>query len=102
MRSGKLSTTRSADLLRSLSSVSRIELLDALREGPKNVGQLVAGRRGCQSAVSKDLQVLHGCGLVSREKKGQQVVYSIPPVVERLCIELDAVAKCTLTKQLGL
>jgi DNA-binding transcriptional ArsR family regulator len=101
MRSGKLSTTRSAGLLRSLSSVNRIELLDALREGPKNVGQLLAGYTGCQSAVSKDLQILYGCGLVSREKKGQQVVYSISPVVERLCIELDAVARCTLAKHLG-
>jgi ArsR family transcriptional regulator len=100
MRSGKLSTTRSAGLLRSLSSVNRIELLEALREGPKNVGQLVAGYPGCQSAVSKDLQILHGCGLVSREKKGQQVIYSISPVVERLCVELDAVAKCTRTKQM--
>jgi len=101
MHSGKLSITRSSGLLRSLSSARRIELLDALREGPKNVGQLVAGYPGCQSAVSKDLQILHGCGLVSREKKGQQVVYNISPVVERLCIELDAVARCTVTKQPG-
>jgi len=100
MQSGKLSTARSAGLLRSLSSANRIELLDALREGPKNVGQLVTGYPGCQSAVSKDLQILHGCGLVSREKKGQQVVYSISPVVARLCIELDAVARCTLTIQM--
>ncbi|HON89941.1 MAG TPA: metalloregulator ArsR/SmtB family transcription factor [Sedimentisphaerales bacterium] len=101
MRPGKPSIARSAGLLRSLSSANRIELLDALRDGPRNVGQLVARRRGYQSAVSKDLEVLHGCGLVSREKRGQPVVYSIPPVIERLCIELDAVARCTLTKQLG-
>ena len=86
MQSGKFFTDRCAGLLRSLGSVNRIELLDALRDGPKNVGQLVARHAGRQSGVSKDLQILHGCGLICREKRGQRVVYT----------------KCALKRQLGI
>ncbi len=99
MYAGALLTTRSTGLLRSLNSIKRIEMLDALRVGPKNVGQLVACQRGCQSGVSRDLRVLYGSGLVSREAKGCRVVYSISPTVRQLCLELDAVAQCVLKRQ---
>ena len=89
----------SANLLRSLAAIRRIQILDALRDGSKNVGQLVSRDLGCQAAVSTHLQVLRSCGLVNREKDGQQAVYSISPAVERLCRELDTVAKCVLERQ---
>jgi len=91
----------SIGLLRSLAAIRRVEILDASRDGSKNVGQLVARDLGCQSGVSKHLRILHNSGLVNREKKGQQAVYSITPVVKRLCIELDAVTKCALKRRLG-
>ena len=100
MYSEELSTSRSVGLLRSLGSIKRIEILDALRDGSKNVGQLVACHIGCQSGVSKHLRILHRSGLVSREKRRQQAVYSISPAAKQLCTELDAVAKCTLKRQL--
>jgi len=97
---GKPSMSASVDFLKSLSAIRRIEILDILRDGAKNVGQLAACDLGCQAGVSKHLQILHGSGLVSRETRGRQVVYSISPTVRRLCIELDAVAECVLKKQL--
>jgi DNA-binding transcriptional ArsR family regulator len=97
----KLSMSSSIGLLRSLAAIRRVEILDALRDGSKSVGQLVARDLGCQSGVSKHRQILHGCGPVNRRKMGQYVVYSISPAIRRLCIELDAVTKCALKRRLG-
>lgn len=100
MYSEKLLTSRSAGLLRSLAAIRRIRILDALTEGSKNVGQLAACGLGCASGVSAHLRILYGCGLISRETRGRQAVYSISPTVKQLCIELEAVPPCALKRQL--
>jgi DNA-binding transcriptional ArsR family regulator len=66
-----------AQRFRVLGDPTRIRLLDALRDGPSTVGDLVE-QLGCsQQNVSKHLAVLHGAGIVTRAKRGTFVEYAI-------------------------
>ncbi len=55
----------------------RLQILEALAEGPATVGELVAltGRR--QPYVSQQLAVLRSAGLVSRKRCGLHTLYSL-------------------------
>jgi DNA-binding transcriptional ArsR family regulator len=66
-----------AERFRVIGEPMRIHLLDALREGPATVGELVEATGGSQQNVSKHLKVLHGAGILTREKQGTAVRYSI-------------------------
>lgn len=75
-----------ADYFRSLSEPLRLKLLNALRDGPLNVGELTS-QLGCSQAnVSKHLALLAKLGLVSRESRGTSVYYQIAdPRTYQLC-----------------
>jgi DNA-binding transcriptional ArsR family regulator len=75
-----------ADYFRALSEPLRLKLLNALREGPLNVGELTS-QLGCSQAnVSKHLALLAKLGLVSRESRGTSVYYQIAdPRTYQLC-----------------
>lgn len=75
-----------ADYFQALSDCTRLRILNLLREGEQNVGDL-ARACGCTSAnVSRHLAMLVKLGLVSREGRGTSVYYQIAdPSVFRLC-----------------
>ena len=66
-----------AERFRVLGEPMRIKLLDRLREGHATVGELVEATGSSQQNVSKHLQVLLQSGLVSRDRDGNFVRYSI-------------------------
>ncbi len=66
-----------AQRFRVIGDPMRIRLLDRLRDGSANVGELVEAVGGSQQNVSKHLGVLHQAGIVSREKEGTAVRYAI-------------------------
>jgi len=66
-----------AKFLRGLADRSRLEILEALRNGPMNVSALVAETGLTQSNASMHLECLYCCGLVSRERRGRFVEYRI-------------------------
>jgi len=66
-----------AQRFRVIGEPMRIRLLDLLRDGPTTVGDLRLALRTTQQNVSKHLAVLHDAGIVSREKRGNHVAYSI-------------------------
>ena len=71
---------------RLLGEPMRIRILDLLREEPATVGELAAEIETTQQNVSKHLSALHQAGIVSREKEGTRVHYSIAdPGVFELC-----------------
>jgi len=71
---------------RLLGEPMRIRILDRLRDGAASVGDLAAALETTQQNVSKHLGVLHQAGVVSREKDGNRVLYSIEdPAVFELC-----------------
>lgn len=65
---------------------ARRELLDALIEGPKAVGELAAATELSQPNTSRHLRILREAGLVASRVEGQRRLYALRP--ERLA-ELD-------------
>ncbi|HEX6641058.1 MAG TPA: metalloregulator ArsR/SmtB family transcription factor [Thermoanaerobaculia bacterium] len=71
---------------RTLGEPIRIQLLQALQRGERNVSDLVASVGSTQSNVSKHLRILQDAGLVRRRQDGNNVYYSIAdPTVFALC-----------------
>lgn len=64
----------------------RLRLLDALRDGARNVTELTAATGCTQANVSKHLSLLALNGFVRKEARGTSVYYSIvDPAIYGLC-----------------
>ena len=66
-----------AKLFRGLADPSRLSLLEALRDGPKNVSALVQLTGLSQPNTSMHLHCLWCCGLVDKEVRGRFSYYRI-------------------------
>lgn len=66
-----------AKLFRGFSDASRLSILDALRDGPLTVGEIVATTGLTQSNVSNHLACLRDCGLVTAKQEGRYVRYGL-------------------------
>ncbi len=66
-----------AERFRLLGEPMRIRILDHLRDEPMAVGTLADALGTSQQNVSKHLGLLHGAGIVSRERSGNAVIYGI-------------------------
>lgn len=92
-----------AERFRALGEPARLALLDALRDGPLSVTELVAATGQTQANASRHLGVLHSAGLVSRRRDGAYVYYDVadPEVwqlCELICGRLKRDAKAVLTE----
>ena len=71
---------------RTLGEPIRIQLLQALQDGERNVTDLVAAVGSTQSNVSRHLRNLQDAGMVGRRQEGNSVYYSVAdPTVFDLC-----------------
>jgi DNA-binding transcriptional ArsR family regulator len=66
-----------AKLFYGFSDTSRLSILEALRNGPRNVTDLVQATGLSQPNVSNHLSCLHDCGLVTRRQQGRYVFYQL-------------------------
>lgn len=66
-----------AKLFRGFSDPSRLAILDALRDGPRYVGEIVQKTALSQPNVSNHLRCLADCGLVRYERDGRFVRYAL-------------------------
>ena len=78
-----------AKLFRGLGDSSRLAVLEALRDGPRCVTEVVAATRLSQPNTSAHLACLGDCGLVTRERRGKFVYYGIAD--KRVITVLDEV-----------
>ncbi len=62
-----------------LGDWTRRQIFEALRNGPRSVGDLAAGLPVSRPAVSQHLRVLKEAGLVSDRKEGTRRVYRVDP-----------------------
>ena len=69
--------TLKAKLFRGFADPSRLVILDALRTGPRSVGEIVMATNLSQSNASNHLACLYDCGLVAREQQGKYVYYRL-------------------------
>jgi len=77
---------RAARVFSTLSECSRLQLLQALMEGPHTVTELVDRTGMKQGNVSKQLGVLYAAHLVDRTREGNFIRYSIrDEMVVHLC-----------------
>jgi len=67
-------TRLTAKLFRGLADPTRLAILEALRDGPRSVGEIVAATGLGQPNVSNHLACLRDCGLVVSERQGRRVV----------------------------
>ena len=89
-----------------LGEPTRLRMVEQLREGPLCVSDLVERLGAKQANVSKQFGILHGAGLVARERDGAQVRYYIsePLVLERcdaVCAKLRRDAEATVASLRG-
>lgn len=84
---------------KALGNGNRLELLEFLAQGPRNVDGLAAACGMSVANTSQHLQRLSRAGLVSGEKEGQQVVYRLTdPSVVDLLAALRGVAEANLAE----
>jgi len=77
----ELQAERCARKLRALAEPERLRIVQCLRDGPRNVGELAGLLNAEVVNISHHLGVLRHAGLVQDEKKGRFVVYSLHPDV---------------------
>jgi ArsR family transcriptional regulator len=69
--------TGAGELLRALAAPLRIALVVELDAGPRCVHELVDALGAPQPLVSQHLRVLRSAGVVTGERRGREVVYSL-------------------------
>ena len=67
-----------ADFFKALTHPTRIAILELLRDGPMSVGELGEAIGAPASAVSQQLAILRGRGIVDAARSGTTVRYSVP------------------------
>jgi len=84
-----------AELFKILSVAKRIEIIEYLKRGPMNVNALADKLGITQSAVSQHLRVLKAAGLVTDERKGYWVHYSLSrKALEKCRQRLNRICTC--------
>jgi ArsR family transcriptional regulator len=66
-----------AEILKTLSSPRRLEILHRLAEGPCEVSRLAEELGASQPNISQHLSVLRAAGLVDAERDGREVRYHL-------------------------
>jgi DNA-binding transcriptional ArsR family regulator len=75
------------DAFQALADPTRRRIVEALRSGERQVGDIVESARIHQSGVSRHLRILHDAGFVSVRPDAQRRFYALRPEPFR---ELDA------------
>jgi DNA-binding transcriptional ArsR family regulator len=92
-------TILQAEVLKTLASPRRIDILHALAAGPIEVGRLAKSLGASQPNVSQHLAVLRGAGIVEAEREGREVRYRlVDPDVMIACGLMRAVLERRLTR----
>jgi len=69
-----------ADFFRALGNPLRIRILELLRGGPMSVTQIQEATEAPGSSVSQQLAVLRGRGILTTERRGTTIIYSVADV----------------------
>jgi len=93
-----------AELFKVLSVDKRIEIIELLKEKPLSVNALAEALGITQSAVSQHLRVLKAAGLVSDERQGYWIYYSLNREALEICRQrLNRICTCgCLNREAGI
>jgi rhodanese-related sulfurtransferase len=88
-----------ASMGKAFAAPRRLELLDLLAQGPRTVEQLAQASEQSSANASQHLLAMHAAGIVSRERDGNQVRYSLAgDDVLRLWLALREVSTARLAE----
>lgn len=92
-----------AERFKLLAEPARLGVLNELRQGARNVSDLVAATGLSQANLSKHLQLLHAHGFVNRRRDGAFVIYnladrSVFQLCEIMCAQLERRADEQVTR----
>jgi len=92
-------TILQAEVLKTLASPRRLEILHVLGRGPLEVGRLAEAIGASQPNVSQHLALLRGAGIVEAERDGREVRYRLAdPDVMVACALMRSVLERRLTR----
>jgi DNA-binding transcriptional ArsR family regulator len=92
-------TILQAEVLKTLASARRLEILHVLARGPIEVGRLAEAIAATQPNVSQHLGVLRAAGIVEAERDGREVRYRLAdPDVMVACGVMRAVLERRLRR----
>ena len=92
-----------ARILKAMSHPARLFMVDELSKGERCVYELTEMVGDDISTISKHLSILKGVGIVSDEKRGTQVFYSLRvPCVLSFFSCVESVLKANVTEQAAL
>jgi len=78
----------------------RLKLITALKEGERNVSELISDTGAQQANVSRHLRTLTQAGILSRRKSGLNVYYFISdPTIFEFCEHVCGSIQKRLTQQ---
>jgi DNA-binding transcriptional ArsR family regulator len=69
------------DIYKALADPTRRKILELLRAGDKNAGQISGQFNVTNASISHHLSILKNAGLVQSEKRGQFIIYSLNTTV---------------------
>lgn len=75
------------DLFKALADPTRRAILDELKKGDKSAGEIKDCFNITGASISHHMSILHGAGLVLRERNGQHIIYSLNTTVFQEMIE---------------
>jgi DNA-binding transcriptional ArsR family regulator len=75
-----LQSDKCAELLKALGEPLRLRIIDALRDGPKNVSELAGQLESEVVTVSHHLGILRHAGLVERQRQGRFIIYRLASI----------------------
>lgn len=88
-------TKDKAERFKVLAAGARLAIIELLKSGPKKVSEICEALGASQPAVSQHLKILKAAGLVSDEKDGYWVSYSLNPAqLLEYKRELNGVCQC--------
>jgi DNA-binding transcriptional ArsR family regulator len=89
-----------AEFFKVFSEPNRLAVLEALREGPRNVTAVVEATKLSQALVSKHLKLLTIAGVVQRRPEGSLVYYDVrDKAVFRLIAKAEKLLLATRRQQ---
>lgn len=92
-------TILQAEILKTLASPRRLQILHVVARGPIEVGRLAAAVGASQPNVSQHLAVLRSAGIVEAERDGREVRYRVTdPDVMVACNLMGSVLERRLTR----
>lgn len=96
-------TVLQAEVLRTIASPRRLEILHRLADGPREVGRLATELGMSQPNVSQHLAVMRTAGIVEAERDGREVRYRLAdPEVMTACAAMRRVLERRLSRMASL